>query len=135
MDWLSSRGPAKSEICCLGCCAAADCYPLQEFFSLGMSWGAGLGLLIRLEGPSCQASPTYRIVCPRFGFVRVTLRLVQVLPKLPVGTSVELDAESQVEATSAMEERGLVPVGWCALSNHSNSVCLIPPLVAQRSIR
>lgn len=27
-------------------------------------------------------------------------------------TSVELDAESQVEVTCAMEERGLIPVGW-----------------------
>lgn len=28
------------------------------------------------------------------------------------GTSVELDAESQVEATAAMEMQGLIPVGW-----------------------
>ena len=30
----------------------------------------------------------------------------------PAGTSVELDAESQVEASVLMEQRGQVPVGW-----------------------
>ena len=29
------------------------------------------------------------------------------------GTSVELDAASQVEATSAMASRGQIAVGWC----------------------
>lgn len=31
------------------------------------------------------------------------------------GTSVELDAASQVEATSAMASRGQIAVGWCGI--------------------
>lgn len=33
-------------------------------------------------------------------------------PGTDSSTSVELDAESQVEATEAMDDRGLIPVGW-----------------------
>lgn len=58
---------------------------------------AALAGLVADSGGSCRVHPRPRPGAPAL---------------LPAGTSVELDAESQVEVGGLMEERGQIPVGW-----------------------
>jgi len=88
--------------------------PLSQPFSVSMSPDALLVMDFHAHLSICE------VIGLLGGTFDATSKQLTIIAAYPCrraygsdsSTSVELDAESQVEVTCAMEERGLIPVGW-----------------------